>query len=167
MHINLSFIQIVKSNIMKDVLENISRYSASNNHYIFEVTETIEMDQMPAVDRVFKEFIKNGFRLAIDDFGTGYSNYGYMRDKTFDVVKVDRSFITNIDKQRNNYLMVNFITKMAHEMGIHVCIEGVESKEELECVKRIGADYIQGYYYGKPVCASDFEEQHLKTLISG
>lgn len=167
MHINLSFIQIVKSNIIKDVLENIGRYSASNNHYIFEVTETIEMEQMSAVDRVFKEFIKNEFRLAIDDFGTGYSNYGYMRDKTFDVVKVDRSFITNIDKQRNNYLMVNFITKMAHEMGIHVCIEGVETKEELECVKRIGADYIQGYYYGKPVCASDFEEQHLKTLISG
>lgn len=58
MHINLSFIQIVKSNIIKDVIENIGRYSASNNHYIFEVTETIEMDQMPAVDRVFKEFIK-------------------------------------------------------------------------------------------------------------
>lgn len=162
MHINLSFIQIVKSNIIKDVIENIGRYSASNNHYIFEVTETIEMDQMPAVDRVFKEFIKNGFRLAIDDFGTGYSNYGYMRDKTFDIVKVDRSFITDIDKQRNNYLMVSFIIKMAHEMGLHVCIEGVETKEELSCVKKLGADYIQGYYYGKPVCVADFEEQHLK-----
>lgn len=162
MHINLSFIQIVKSNIIKDVIENIGRYSASNNHYIFEVTETIEMDQMPAVDRVFKEFIKNGFRLAIDDFGTGYSNYGYMRDKTFDIVKVDRSFITDIDKQRNNYLMVSFIIKMAHEMGLHVCIEGVETKEELSCVKELGADYIQGYYYGKPVCVADFEEQHLK-----
>ena len=162
MHINLSFIQIVKSNIIKDVVENIGRYSASNNHYIFEVTETIEMDQMPAVDRVFKEFIKNGFRLAIDDFGTGYSNYGYMRDKTFDIVKVDRSFITDIDKQRNNYLMVSFIIKMAHEMGLHVCIEGVETKEELSCVKELGADYIQGYYYGKPVCVADFEEQHLK-----
>lgn len=162
MHINLSFIQIVKSNIIKDVIENIGRYSASNNHYIFEVTETIEMDQMPAVDRVFKEFIKNGFRLAIDDFGTGYSNYGYMRDKTFDIVKVDRSFITDIDKQRNNYLMVSFIIKMAHEMGLHVCIEGVETKEEFSCVKELGADYIQGYYYGKPVCVADFEEQHLK-----
>jgi len=162
MHINLSFIQIVKSNIIKDVIENIGRYSASNNHYIFEVTETIEMDQMPAVDRVFKEFIKNGFRLAIDDFGTGYSNYGYMRDKTFDIVKVDRSFITDIDKQRNNYLMVSFIIKMAHEMGLHVCIEGVETKEELSCVKELGADYIQGYYYGKPVCVADFEEQYLK-----
>ena len=150
------------TDIIKDVIENIGRYSASNNHYIFEVTETIEMDQMPAVDRVFKEFIKNGFRLAIDDFGTGYSNYGYMRDKTFDIVKVDRSFITDIDKQRNNYLMVSFIIKMAHEMGLHVCIEGVETKEELSCVKELGADYIQGYYYGKPVCVADFEEQHLK-----
>lgn len=167
MHINLSFIQIVKSNIIKDVIENIGRYSASNNHYIFEVTETIEMDQMPAVDRVFKEFIKNGFRFAIDDFGTGYSNYGYMRDRTFDIVKVDRSFVTDIDKLKDNYLMVSFIIKMAHEMGLHVCIEGVETKEELSCVKKLGADYIQGYYYGKPVCLQDFEEQHLKRFVLG
>ena len=107
------------------------------------------------------------YRLAIDDFGTGYSNYGYMRDKIFDIVKVDRSFITDIDKQRNNYLMVSFIIKMAHEMGLHVCIEGVETKEELACVRELGADYIQGYYYGKPVCVADFEEQHLKKLILG
>lgn len=162
MHINVSFVQIIKSNIIKDVLEYIGRYSTANNHYVFEITETIEMDQMPAVERVLKEFLKNDFRLAIDDFGTGYSNYGYMRDKTFDIVKVDRSFITDIDKQRNNYLMVSFIIKMAHEMGLHVCIEGVETKEELSCVKELGADYIQGYYYGKPVCVADFEEQHLK-----
>ena len=167
MHINLSFVQIVKSNIIKDVLEYIGRYSAANNHYVFEITETIEMDRIPAVERVFKEFIKNDFRLAIDDFGTGYSNYGYMRDKIFDIVKVDRSFITDIDKQRNNYLMVSFIIKMAHEMGLHVCIEGVETKEELACVRELGADYIQGYYYGKPVCVADFEEQHLKKLILG
>ena len=90
-----------------------------------------------------------------------------MRDKIFDIVKVDRSFITDIDKQRNNYLMVSFIVKMAHEMGLHVCIEGVETKEELSCVRELGADYIQGYYYGKPVCVADFEEQHLKKLILG
>ena len=100
MHINLSFVQIVKSNIVKDVLENIERYSAANNHYVFEITETIEMDQIPAVQNVFKEFVKNEFRFAIDDFGTGYSNYGYMRDRTFDIVKVDRSFVTDIDKLR-------------------------------------------------------------------
>ena len=167
MHINLSFVQIVKSNIIKDVLEYIGKYSAANNHYVFEITETIEMDRISAVERVFKEFIKNDFRLAIDDFGTGYSNYGYMRDKTFDIVKVDRSFITDIDKRKNNYLMVSFIIKMAHEMGLHVCIEGVETKEELSCVRELGADYIQGYYYGKPVCVADFEEQHLKKLILG
>ena len=116
---------------------------------------------------VFKEFVKNDFRFAIDDFGTGYSNYGYMRDRTFDIVKVDRSFVTDIDKLKDNYLMVSFIIKMAHEMGLHVCIEGVETKEELSCVKRLGADYIQGYYYGKPVCLQDFEEQHLKRFVLG
>lgn len=165
MHINLSFVQIVKSNIMRDVLEYIGRYSAANRHYVFEITETIEMEQAPAVERVLKDFSHNEFCLAIDDFGTGYSNYGYMRDKTFDIVKVDRSFITNIDKMKNNYLMVSFIVKMAHEMGLHVCIEGVETKEELECVRKLQADSVQGFYYGRPVCEADFEEQHLKKLV--
>ena len=90
-----------------------------------------------------------------------------MRDRTFDIVKVDRSFVTDIDKLKDNYLMVSFIIKMAHEMGLHVCIEGVETKEELSCVKKLGADYIQGYYYGKPVCLQDFEEQHLKRFVLG
>ena len=68
---------------------------------------------------------------------------------------------------KDNYLMVSFIIKMAHEMGLQVCSEGVETKEELSCVKKLGADYIQGYYYGKPVCLQDFEEQHLKRFVLG
>lgn len=166
MHINVSYVQIIKSNIIKDALETIERYSAANNHYVFEITETIEMDQIPSVEKVLNDFLKNNFSLAIDDFGTGYSNYGYLHDKIFNIIKVDRSFVTDIDKLRNNYLMVGFIIKMAHEMGLYTCIEGVETKEELTCVKNLGADYIQGYYYGKPVCAADFEEQHMKRRMS-
>lgn len=73
MHINLSFVQIAKSNVIKDVIENINKYDAGNEHFVFEITESIQMDSNIAIKRVLKEFVDNGFLLAIDDFGTGYS----------------------------------------------------------------------------------------------
>ena len=94
----------------------------------------------------------------------------YLIFLVYDVYTIIRDgfvFPSDIDKLKDNYLMVSFIIKMAHEMGLHVCIEGVETKEELSCVKKLGADYIQGYYYGKQVCLQDFEEQHLKRFVLG
>ena len=156
MHVNLSFVQIIKSDVKKDVLENISRHKAANNHYVLEITESIQMDSNIAVKRVLDDFVSNGFLLAIDDFGTGYSNFEYMKDRMFGILKVDRSFVTDIHNNDNNSILVGFIIKMAHEMGTKICAEGVETKEELEKIRNLGADYIQGYYYSRPVGHMDF-----------
>lgn len=161
MHINLSFVQIIKSNIIKDTIEKTCKYNNINSHIVFEITESIHMDSNDSVRRVLMELNDNNYSLAIDDFGTGYSNFGYMKDKLFSIVKVDRSFITDIDKKKNNYLLVGFIIKMVHEMDTKICIEGVETKEELDVVKALGADFIQGYYYGRPVNIKEFESKHL------
>lgn len=109
-----------------------------------------------AIKRVLKEFVDNGFLLAIDDFGTGYSNFEYMKDKMFGILKIDRAFITDIHLTDNNRILVSFIIKMAHEMGVKICVEGVETKDELMAVTKLEADYIQGYYYGKPVKDVEF-----------
>lgn len=162
MHINLSFVQIAKSDVMKDVLENISKHTAANKHYVLEITESIQMDSNIAVRRVLDDFLKNDFSLAIDDFGTGYSNFEYMKDKMFGILKVDRSFVTDIHINDNNSILVGFMIKMAHEMGVKICAEGVETKEELDKIKILGADYIQGYYYSRPV-----ERQTFWNMISG
>ena len=156
MHINLSFVQIAKSNVIKDVIENINKYEAGNEHFVFEITESIQMDSNIAIKRVLKEFVDNGFLLAIDDFGTGYSNFEYMKDKMFGILKIDRAFITDIHLTDNNRILVSFIIKMAHEMGVKICVEGVETKDELMAVTKLEADYIQGYYYGKPVKDVEF-----------
>lgn len=86
--------------------------------------------------KVLDDFISNGFLLAIDDFGTGYSNFEYMKDRMFGILKVDRSFVTDINNNDNNSILVSFIIKMAHEMGTKICAEGVETKEELEKNKK-------------------------------
>ena len=120
------------------------------------------MDSNIAVIRVLDDFLNIVFSLAIDDFGTGYSNFEYMKDKMFGILKVDRSFVTDIHINDNNSILVGFMIKMAHEMGVKICAEGVETKEELDKIKILGADYIQGYYYSRPV-----ECQTFWNMISG
>lgn len=158
MHINLSFVQIAKSDVMKDVLDNIHKHTAGNKHYVLEITESRQMESNMAVKRVLNGFVNNDFLLAIDDFGTGYSNFQYMKDKMFGILKVDKSFVTDIHVNTNNSILVSFIIKMAHEMSVKICAEGVETKEELDKIKKLGADYIQGYYYSRPVRDNAFFE---------
>lgn len=74
----------------------------------------------------------------------------------FGILKIDRAFITDIHLTDNNRILVSFIIKMAHEMGVKICVEGVETKDELMAVTKLKADYIQGYYYGKPVKDVEF-----------
>lgn len=162
-HINLSFVQIIKSDVVKDAVKCIQEYGLSHKNIVFEITESGELESKPMVRNVLHSFEGLGFKLAIDDFGTGYSNLRYIRDMTFKIIKVDRMFVQNIDKRRDNSAVVKYIIDMAHTLGISVCVEGVETKEELSCVVSLGADFIQGYYYGKPVPAKDFEGKYFAS----
>ncbi len=94
--------------------------------------------------------------LALDDFGTGYSSVGYLRDYEFDVLKVDKSFIDGIDNARDLGLVASIVA-MGRILGMKVVAEGVEEADQLERLKRIGCDYVQGYYYSKPLPADEFE----------
>jgi diguanylate cyclase (GGDEF)-like protein len=160
-HINLSFVQIIKSDIVKDALKCINEQGLSHKNIVFEITESGELESNPMVRNVLCSLEELGFKLAIDDFGTGYSNLRYIRDMTFRIIKVDRMFVQNIDKSEDNYALVKYIIDMAHTLGISVCVEGVETEEELSCVLSLGADFIQGYYYGKPVPVKEFEGKFL------
>ena len=82
---------------------------------------------------------------------------------TFGIIKIDRLFVQNIDSNAENYSLVEYVIDMAHKLGIKVCVEGVETAEELECVKSLGADCIQGYYYGKPMPADEFESKFIRN----
>ena len=129
-------------------MECITQEDISHKNIVFEVTESGELENNPMVRNVLRSFELLGFKLAIDDFGTGYSNLRYIRDMTFGIIKIDRMFVQNIDSNTENYSLVEYVIDMAHKLGIKVCVEGVETAEELECVKALGADCIQGYYYG-------------------
>ena len=161
MNINLSFVQLQKSNMIADALECMNKLGMTADNVVFEVTESGEIETSQATQNVLKEFKDRSICLAIDDFGTGYSNLRYIKEKMFDLVKIDRLFIQNIMQNEYDYMLVKHVTELAHSMNLMVCYEGVETEEELESVKRLCPDYIQGYYYGKPMNAGAFTRQFL------
>lgn len=106
---------------------------------------------------ILKTIKNNGFQVSLDDFGTGYSSLNMLQSMPVDIIKIDKIFVDNanlkIDKN-----VINYIVMIAHQLGIKTVVEGVETKEQLEFVKKIGCDVIQGYYYSKPLNKVDFEK---------
>lgn len=164
MHINLSFIQVIKSDIVKDILAGIRNCNIDHSHFVFEVTESGKIESSEVVHHVLTEIHNNDFKLAIDDFGTGYSNMRYIKDMMFGIIKIDRAFITDINKNFKNYMLVKSMIEMVHGLNLSVCVEGVETQEELETVLSLKPDKIQGYYYGTPVPSEEFEKMHFVQL---
>ena len=105
---------------------------------------------------------KQGFMLSIDDFGTGYSSLSMLQNMPIDIIKIDKAFVDKADLQTDDN-MINYIMFMAERLGIRTIVEGVENKEQMEYVRRIGCDIIQGYYYSKPIKKEDFEDYFNKN----
>lgn len=145
MNINLSFVQIIKSDILKDAVELLEQYELSAEHVVFEVTESGELENNTAVKHVLNSFNNKSLNLAIDDFGTGYSNLRYIRDMMFGIIKIDRLFIKDINESSQNYTLVKYVTEMAHNFNIKVCVEGVETQEEYDKVMTLKPDCIQAF----------------------
>lgn len=161
MNINLSFVQILKSDLLKDVLECVDYHGIEHKHIVFEATESGELESNKTVRNVLDSLNNNCFKLAIDDFGTGYSNLRYIRDMVFSIIKIDRMFVKNIDTMSDNYTLVKYMIEMAHNLNLNVCVEGVETENELSQVVNLGADCIQGYYYGKPMPKQEFADRFM------
>ena len=161
MHINLSFVQIAKSNVIKDVIENINKYDAGTEHFVFEITESIQMDSNIAIKRVLKEFVDNGFLLAIDDFGTGYSNLHCISDMNPGYVKMDKDFTAKAMSCERDYELFKKIIEMVHSIGIRICVEGIEKEDWHLKMKELQADYLQGYFFGKPCEKKKFMEEFV------
>ena len=160
MNINLSFVQLLKSDVVKDMLEQIDSVGISHNNIVFEVTESGQLESNHATRNVLGSFADSEFQLAIDDFGTGYSNLRYVKEMMFGLIKIDRIFIQNINESEYNYMLVKHVTDLAHSLKLKVCVEGVETEDELKTVMNLSADCIQGYYYDKPLTAEDFSKKY-------
>jgi EAL domain-containing protein (putative c-di-GMP-specific phosphodiesterase class I) len=102
-----------------------------------------------------------GVCVALDDFGTGYSSLNHIREMPIDVIKIDKCFIDNLSEDEFAGAFVKMVSQLAKTIGVAVCVEGVEQRKQLEVLKDMHVDMIQGYYYGRPMPVKDFEKIYL------
>lgn len=159
--INISFVQIKKSNVLHDIDSCIEKLGFQSRNVLFEITESGELEVGFMTKNVLEAFQRRRLNLAIDDFGTGYSNLRYIKDMMFNLVKIDQAFIRGIRNSKYDYMVVKQFTELAHSLNLKVCYEGVETEEDFNCARELKPDYIQGFYFAKPVSSTEFEEKYL------
>lgn len=155
--INISADDLHSAEFARRILDIIEQTKVDAGKLSFEVTESMLLSPSDSVQKNWNAFTEQGIHFLLDDFGTGYSNLATLVSKPFDFVKLDRSLVSNAT---NNYELLSLITGMLKHLGLSMVAEGVETKEQLEVVMREGIQFVQGYYFSKPVS----EEQFLRWL---
>lgn len=155
-NVNVSYIQVLKSPFVIEFFRLLNKHDMSSSSITIELTESGYVEDSAQMHKVWNHLHQHGVTIALDDFGTGYSNLMNIGDVNPNVVKLDRGFtIKALSNEFERNLMQNII-QLVHSLGLKICIEGVETEEELQKIRELGPDYIQGYYYGKPCPADEF-----------
>ena len=161
-NVNLSYVQVIKSNALDEILDTVRMYGIKPSSVGIEVTESGYLDSGPHFQKLWNGLKNNGVQVVLDDFGTGYSNLHCLGDLRPDYIKIDRSFTLKAIQNQYEHKLMNQIIDMAHSLNLAICIEGIEKSEELMDLRNLGADYIQGYLFGKPYSAQEFKKRFVE-----
>ncbi|MDN4493825.1 putative bifunctional diguanylate cyclase/phosphodiesterase [Ureibacillus aquaedulcis] len=156
--INISSIHFQQSNFLESIQRILEKNNTSAQNFEIEVTERTVMNSDQDTISKLVRLKQLGFKLSIDDFGTGYSSLSYLVRFPVDYLKIDKSFIQHIVSLADKQAVVDAIIKMAHRLNMQVVAEGVESLQQLNYLNEMGCDFIQGYYYSKPVPMEELVE---------
>ena len=154
--INLSSRQFRGKDIVKNISSNLIRHNLPGSSLELEVTERLLMKDVPHVVSLLNQFKEMGIRLSIDDFGTGYSSLSYLKRFPFDVLKIDKAFISDIGEDPDDTALCDAIIAMAHSLGLSVIGEGVETEYQYDFLNDRGVETIQGYYVSEPMVHDEF-----------
>jgi EAL domain-containing protein (putative c-di-GMP-specific phosphodiesterase class I) len=133
---------------------------------VVEITEGLLLDTSAIVGDHLLELSDAGIQVSLDDFGTGYSSLAYLQKFDIDYIKIDQSFVRHLIAGSTDFALCKAIIVMAHELGMRVIAEGVETEQQRDLLKAAGCDYGQGYFFAKPVPAADFEAMHQAHQLS-
>ncbi|WP_255507904.1 EAL domain-containing protein [Lysinibacillus sp. BW-2-10] len=163
--INISPIHFQEVNFINRLVEIMDETGVDAHNLEIEITEMSMMDHNEDVLSKIKQLKALGLTVAIDDFGTGYSSLGFLKEFPIDILKIDRSFIVNMSEGESGISMVAAIISLAHALNLKVVAEGVEKLEELQILKEYGCEYVQGYYFSKPLNVQEFTMKIEGLLI--
>ena len=162
--INVSVRHLMKKDFVSEIQSLLESSGVSANNLEIEITESIMIDSVDKALMVIQDLKKIGVKIAIDDFGTGYSSLSYLNKFPADLIKIDKSFIDKMNTGDSSKQYVASIIAIGHIMGFNVISEGVEEDGQLDTLKEIGCDYVQGYIWGRPLSADKVEELVKQTV---
>ena len=145
-------------NFVEEVLAALRRSGANPKNIKLELTESMLVNNFDDVVAKMILLKSHGFRFSIDDFGTGYSSLSYMKQLPLDELKIDRCFVKDILTDSSSRAIAETIVSLSRAMGLSVIAEGVETEEQREFLARLGCHSYQGYLFGKPLPAEEFEK---------
>lgn len=151
--INLSVHQLRESGLAERITQTLQRHNVQASQLLCEITESVAMEDTQATQRTFEELRDIGVYLSIDDFGTGYSSLNYLRQLPAQQLKIDRSFIRDLETEEDARAVVHAVVHLAHALGLRVVAEGVETAAQRDILLNMHCDELQGYFYAKPMPA--------------
>ncbi|MGB6467050.1 MAG: EAL domain-containing protein, partial [Xanthobacteraceae bacterium] len=153
--VNVSPIQLAKPDFVATVQSVLATTGLDPHRLVLECTETIFIEDSEKMLSTLHKLKQIGVQIALDDFGTGYSSLSYLRSFPFDIVKIDRSFVSDLDASTSSSVIVQAVILIAGSLGIRTVAEGIETEAQLTLLKLLGCNDVQGYLLGKPAPASE------------
>lgn len=162
--VNLSRDRLYDLNLVKHLTAIVDSYGVYHDLIDFELTESASYDNTDQMIRVLNELRDAGFKISMDDFGTGYSSFSLLTQMPLDTLKIDKSFVDKVGVEKpkkQDISVIRHIISLAHELGFVCLAEGAETRQQIDELKALGCDVIQGYYFSRPVPVGEYEEKYL------
>jgi EAL domain-containing protein (putative c-di-GMP-specific phosphodiesterase class I) len=153
--VNVSVRHLMKNNFIDELREVLAESGLAPDNLEIEITESIMIDSADKALACIKQVKAMGDKVAIDDFGTGYSSLSYLNKFPADMLKIDKSFIDVMNSSESSKQYVATIISIGHILNLKVISEGVETEDQLDTLRQIGCDYVQGYIWGRPLDPQD------------
>jgi diguanylate cyclase (GGDEF)-like protein len=156
--VNISPFQFADGWLAQRIVKTLAETGFPAERLVIEITESSLFADLELARGIVTSLKNQGIRLALDDFGTGFSSLAHLRSLPFDIIKIDRSFVSNINTKRESAAIVRAVTTLAAALQVPVCVEGIENEESYRTVLRLGCQIGQGWYFGKPMPAYEARE---------
>ncbi len=157
--VNFSRLHLKNSNFVNSVIDIVDSYGIPHNLIEIELTESTVIDNAVVLETLLDDFYSAGFLVSIDDFGAGYSSLGLLKNFKLHTIKLDRSFFLDSQNERGD-LVIEGMIQLAHTLGIKVVAEGIEEKRQIDFLKKVNCEAVQGYYFDKPMPANEFAKKY-------
>lgn len=157
--VNMSRLHLRSKHFVEDLVAICNKYDIATKYFEIEITESAAYENLDILLLVFEKIKKVGFHVSIDDFGTGYSSLNMLKDLKVDVLKIDRSFLTeSADENENASRIIACVVALAASLNISTICEGIETKEQADLLKKLGCNMAQGYFFARPMPVADYEK---------